>query len=188
MEPLSESANPGWPFPFTPQEWEQTPPAVQAYLHTVHEALRQLQERVASLEARLTQHSTTASRPPSSDSPYKKPHQRTTTPPRKADGKPGHPGHRQVRLSPTTVHEVRPEHCSCGNTTFALTKPYHTHQVIELPPIMMDVTHGVLHQSWCAVCGTWQKAQVPTAHAPGYGPRFSALMGEGAGPSGVKVR
>ena len=35
MEPLPESATPGWPFPFTPQDWEQTPPAVQAYLRTV---------------------------------------------------------------------------------------------------------------------------------------------------------
>ena len=185
MDPRSEAAPPGWPFPFTPQDWEQTPPAVQAYLHTVHDALGQLQERVASLEARLTQNSTTSSRPPSSDSPYTKRRQRTnTTTPRKAAGKPGHPGHRQVLLSPTTVHEVRPECCPCGNTTFALTKPYHTHQVIELPPIVMDVTHWVLHQSWCAVCGTWNKAQVPPAHATGYGPRFSALMGEVAGTYG----
>ena len=35
MEPLPEPANTGWPFPFTPQDWEQTPPAVQAYLRTV---------------------------------------------------------------------------------------------------------------------------------------------------------
>ena len=185
MDPRSEAAHPGWPFPFTPQDWEQTPPAVQAYLHTVHDALGQLQERVASLEARLTQNSTTSSRPPSSDSPYTKRRQRTNaTTPRKAGGKPGHPGHRQVLLSPTTVHEVRPECCPCGNTTFVLTKPYHTHQVIALPPIMMDVTHWVLHQSWCAVCGTWKKAQVPPAHATGYGPRCSALMGEVAGTYG----
>ena len=185
MEPLPELTNTGWPFPFTPQDWEHTPSAVQAYLHTMHDELGQLQARVETLEARLTQNSTTSHRPPSSDSPYKKPRQRpTATTPRKAGGKPGHPGHGQALLPPTTVHEVRPERCPCGNTTFALTKPYHTHQVIELPPITMDVTHWVLHQSWCAVCGTWQKAQVPTAHAPGYGPRFSALMGEVAGTYG----
>src|SRR5262249_30956673 len=63
-------------------------------------------------------------------------------------------------------------------------KPYHTHQVIALPPITMDVTHWVLHQSWCAVCGTWNKARVPTEHATGYGPRCSALMGEVAGTYG----
>jgi len=63
MEPLPESATPGWPFPFTPQDWEQTPPAVQAYLRTVRDALGQLQERVDTLEARLQQNSTTSHRP-----------------------------------------------------------------------------------------------------------------------------
>jgi transposase len=185
MEPWSEPARTVWPFPFTPQDWEQTPPAVQAYLRTVRDELGQLQERVETLEARLTQNSTTSSRPPSSDSPYKKPRQRpTVTTPRKAGGKPGHPGHRQVLLPPTTVQELRPERCACGNTTFALTTPYQTHQVIELPPIAMDVTHFVLHQGWCTACGTWSKAQLPPEHVTGYGPRFSALMGELAGTYG----
>jgi transposase len=185
MEPLPESANPGWPFPFTPHDWDQTPPAVQAYLRTVRNALGQLQERVDTLEARLQQNSTTSHRPPSSDSPYKKPRQRpTVTTPRKAGGKPGHLGHRQALFPPTTVQELRPERCPCGNTTFALTRPYYTHQVLELPPIAMEVTHWVLHQGWCPNCGRWSKAQVPAAHATGYGPRFSALMGEIAGAYG----
>ena len=54
MEPLSEPTNTVWPFPFTPQDWEQTPPAVQAYLRTLRDELGQLQERVETLEARLT--------------------------------------------------------------------------------------------------------------------------------------
>jgi transposase len=162
MEPRTKPANTVWPFPFTPQDWEQTPPAVQAYLCIVRDELAQLHDRVESLEARLKQNSTTSSRPPSSDSPYKKPRQRTTaTTPRKAGGKPGHPGHSQVLLPPTIVKELRPERCACGNTTFPLTTPYHTHQVIELPPIAMDVTHWVLHQGWCPDCGRWRKAQVP---------------------------
>ena len=185
MEPLPESANPGWPFPFTPQDWEQTPPAVQAYLRTVHDELLQLRTRVEALEARLQQNSTTSHRPPSSDSPYKKPRQRTTaTTPRKAGGKLGHSGHRQVLLPPTTVQELRPERCACGNTTFALTTPYHTHQVLELPPMALAVTHWVLHQGWCLDCGRWCKAHVPAEHATGYGPRFSALMSEIAGTYG----
>jgi transposase len=185
MEPLPELTNTGWPFPFTPQDWEHTPSTVQVYLRTMHDKLGQLQARVETLEAHLTQNSTTSHRPPSSDSPYKKRRQRSTaTTSRKAGGQPGHPGHGQALLPPTAVHEVRPERCACGNTTFALTAPYHTHQVIELPPITMDATHWVLHRSWCAVCGTWNKAQVPAAHATGYGPRFSALMGEVAGTYG----
>ena len=97
MEPRSEPARTVWPFPFTPQDWAQTPPAVQAYLRTVRDALGQLHERVETLEARLTQHAPTSSRPPSSDAPDKKPRPRpTATTPRKAGGQPGHPGHRQV--------------------------------------------------------------------------------------------
>jgi transposase len=185
MDLLSEPTITGWPFPFTPQDWEQTPPAVQAYLHTVRDELGQLQDRVETLEARLHQDSTTSQRPPSSDNPYKKPRQRTiATTPRKAGGKLGHPGHRQAFLPPTTVHELKPERCLCGHTAFAVTTPYHTHQVIELPPITMDVTHWILHRGWCVSCGRWTKAQVPAEHAMGYGPRFSALMGELAGTYG----
>ena len=141
MEPLPESVHPDWPLPFVPQDWEHTPAAVQAYVHTLQDELTQLRARVEALEARLTQNSTTSHRPPSSDLPSKKPRQRPATTSRKAGGKPGHPGHRQALVPPTTVHELRPERCPCGNTTFALIKPYHTHQVLELPPIAMEVTH-----------------------------------------------
>ena len=109
MESLSEPTNTVWSFPFMPQDWEQTPLAVQAYVRTLRDEVAQLHDRVETLQARLTQNSTTSSRPPSSDSPYKKPRRRTTsTTPRKAGGKPGHPGHRQRLLAPTRVVEVRP--------------------------------------------------------------------------------
>ena len=109
MEPLSDPTNTLWPFPFTPQDWAQTPLAVQAYVRALRDEVQQLHDRVETLEARLQQHSTTSSRPPSSDSPYKKPRLRpTAATPRKAGGKPGHPGHRQVLLPSTTVREVRP--------------------------------------------------------------------------------
>jgi transposase len=182
MEPLPESADTGWSFPFPPQDWAQTPLAVQADVRTLHGEVQQLHDCVETLKARLQQNSTTSSRPPSSDSPYKKPRRRTTAvTPHKAGGKPGHPGHRQVLLPPTTVCEVRPERCACGNTTLTLIRPYYTHQVLELPPIALDVTHWVLHQGWCPECGRWNKAPVPTEQAMGYGPRFSALMAELAG-------
>ena len=55
MESWIEANAMVWPFPFTEPEWEQTPPAVQAYLHTLRHEMGQLQERVESLEARLAQ-------------------------------------------------------------------------------------------------------------------------------------
>src|SRR5499427_8564120 len=112
MEALSDPTNPIWPFPFTPQEWAQTPLAVQAYVRTLHDEVKQLHDGMETLATRLQQNSTTSSKPPSSDSPYKKPRLRpTAATPRKAGGKPGHPGHHQVLLPPTTVYEVQPERC-----------------------------------------------------------------------------
>src|SRR5262249_50136265 len=185
MELLTERMSTAWPFPFTPQDWAQTPLAVQAYVRTLRDEVAQLHDRVQTLEARLTQNSTTSSKPPSADSPFKTPRRHTTsTTPRKAGGKPGHPGHYQGLLAPTSVLEVRPAPCVCGNTEFPVTSPYYTHQVIELPPITMEVTHWVLQQSWCPDCGRWSHAYIPAEHASGYGPRFSALIGELAGTYG----
>src|SRR5262249_39260185 len=67
MDPRSEPANTGWPFPFTQQDWEQTPPAVQVYIGTLRDEVAQLHDRMEVLAARLTQNSTTSHRPPSSD-------------------------------------------------------------------------------------------------------------------------
>ena len=39
MEPLTEPKSTAGPFPFVLQDWEQTPPAVQAYVHTLHDEL-----------------------------------------------------------------------------------------------------------------------------------------------------
>jgi transposase len=188
MDQPPTPASTAWPFPFPHQDWEQTPPAVQAYLLAMQHDLTQLhalQNRVNILEARLKQDSTPSHRPPSSDPPYKKTRQRSTSATsRKAGGKPGHVGPRQVLLPPTAVHELNPERCGCGHTAFGMTMPYQTHQVLELPPIEMEVTPWVLHQGGCRGCGTWSKAQLPPEHATGYGPRFSALIGELAGTYG----
>jgi hypothetical protein len=72
MEPLSEPTNTLWLFPFPPQDWVQTPLAVQAYVRILRDEVVQLHDRVETLEARLPQNSTTSSKLPSSDSPYKK--------------------------------------------------------------------------------------------------------------------
>ena len=48
MEPLSEPHNTVWSFPFTPQDWVQTPLAVQAYVRTLRdEVARQQHVRAA---------------------------------------------------------------------------------------------------------------------------------------------
>ena len=165
-----------------PADWQQTPPSVQMLVVT-------LLQRLEAVEARLKQDSTTSQRPPSTDSPYKKARKSAgDAPPRKTGGQPGHPGHQQALLTPTDTRVLTPPQCACGHTALVMTRPYHTHQVIELPAIQMHVTHFVLHEAWCPVCAQWTKAQVPSEYTAGYGPRFTALVGEIAGTHGTSRR
>jgi transposase len=128
MELCPVSQRTDWPF--SSQAWDQTPPVVQAYLRTMQDELTQFRQRMETLAAQRKQTSMTSHRPPSSDSPYQRPRQRTASvTPRTARGKSGHQGHGPVRLPPTTVRELTPKRCPCGNTVFAMTTPYHTHQV-----------------------------------------------------------
>jgi transposase len=175
-----------WPFPFSPDDWAHTPPAVQAYIAALHQELHHLKQRVETLEARIQATSQTSSRPPSSDSPYRKGrntrHRKTSGRP---GAKPGHPGVRQSLMRPTSTERLMPTACHCGNTTLLHPTPYYTHQVIELPPIDMDITHWVLHQADCPRCGRRLKAHLPPEQQSGYGPRLSALIGEMAGMQGT---
>ena len=95
METASPPPNNAWPFPFPEQDWGQTPPSVQAYILQLQHDLRQLSARVEAIEARFNAMAVPSNRPPSSDSLSKKARQRSTTPPRKAGGRPGRPGHHQ---------------------------------------------------------------------------------------------
>ena len=146
-------------FPFTQQDWERTPKAVQDFIINMMHEIVLLRQRIEQLESRLNQNSSNSSRPPSSDSPYSKNPRKKKR--RKAGGKKGHRGHQQTMMDPTQTVLVKPEKCSCGNTDFSNAEPYHTHQEIELPEIQMHVTHFILHQGACPCCGKINKAQLP---------------------------
>gem|GEM_PF-6700004 len=93
METASPPPDYAWPFPFSAQDWEQTPPSVRAYLVQLQHVLGQLSARVEALEARVNAMTVTSHRPPSSDHPAPRAPQRST-PRRTARGRPGHPGRR----------------------------------------------------------------------------------------------
>jgi transposase len=84
-------------------------------------------------------------------------------------------------LVPTEIIKVTPKPCPCGQREFHAPTPYQTHQVIELPEILMQVTHMVLHEARCSQCGRLLKAPLPDAHRYSYGPRLTALTGELSG-------
>jgi transposase len=160
--------------------WEQTPLVVrQAVVHLL-DVIHQQAERIAVLEARVSQNSRNSDRPPSSDPSYEKRTARAGVQ-GKPGAKPGHPGHHRTLLAPTEVIAVKPESCACGQWEFPATTPYYTHQVIELPEIQMAVTHVVLHATRCPRCGCLLKAELPPEYRYGYGPRLTALIGELSG-------
>lgn len=140
-------------------------------------------KKLEELTAKMKQDSTNSNRPPSSDSPFKKPNSR-----QEKKGKPGprkgHEGHGPTMLNPNKIVPVKPEQCECGNTDFPITHAFYTHQMIELPPIQMDVTHFVLHEGTCPRCGKLNKASVPKVHESGYGPRLTALIADMSGSHG----
>ena len=183
MAAQADTDNTTWPFPFSPQAWEQTPDAVQAHvltlqtqLHALQQQHRQLQHQVDTLQGRLDKTSKTSSKPPSSDSPFTKPTLRPSS--SKRGARKGHPGAGATLLEPTDVQHVYPAPCACGHGELGLPTLYHTHQVIELPPIAMAITHFRLHQAHCGGCGALLKATIPSEHTTGYGPRLTALIGE----------
>jgi transposase len=193
MSAPTQAENATWSFSFSQAEWDQTPAAVQTHLlalqtqlHDLQQQYQQLQIQVDQLQGRVDQTSKTSSQPPSSESPFKKPTRRGSSGPR--GGRQGHPGSGPVLLEPTDVQVVHPASCACGHSELVSSVPYHTHQVIELPPIEMQITHFELHQGYCLGCGRLLKAEVPSECRTGYGPRLSALIGELSGMHGTSRR
>jgi transposase len=160
--------------------WTQIPFVVRQLIVQLLAVIQHQAARIAALEARLSQDSRTSDRPPSSDPPFVTKRSSATTK-GNPGAEPGHPGHRQALLAPTEVIAVTPDVCACEQQEFPATMPYHTHQMIELPEIQMAVTHVVLHATRCPQCGRTLKAKLPAEYRYGYGPRFTALIGELSG-------
>ena len=162
--------------------------AVVQVLRAENTALR---ERMAGLEARLSQNSQNSSRPPSTDPPW------TPSPParrppsgRKAGGQPGHVAHQRAVLPPEQVDQIVvawPEQCQhCGEALpqdqgWVVAEPVR-HQVSELPPVRVEVTEYQLQRVRCPCCGEETRAGLPPGVPMGaFGPRLQAAV---AGISG----
>ncbi len=178
---------------FSDLDWYQTPEAVRLYIMALENAIsdtrnqvKTLEQHVEKLEVQARKNSTNSSKPPSSDSPFKRPERKRPKSKRAKGGQKGHTAHQQQTLEPTRVVELTPERCTCGCQDFSNEplQPFHTHQHVELPPIQLDITRYVLNQCKCPRCGKTVKAQLPQEAQTGYGPRLSALVAE---LSGIKA-
>ena len=178
---------------FSDLDWHLTPETVRQYILALERALfdtqKQLQShevRIEKLEIQTQKDSTNSSKPPSSDSPFKRPERKRPKSKRAKGGQKGHKAHQQQTLEPTRVVELLPERCTCGCDDFSSRplQPFHTHQHIELPPIQLDITRYVLNKCKCPRCGKTVKAVLPPEAQTGYGPRLSAFIAE---LSGIKA-
>jgi hypothetical protein len=105
---------------------------------------------VDTFEAGFNRNAFNSIPPSSTDSLAKQRNRRVNTAERRKPGvKPGHRGHRQILLEPTTTMSLFPGPSGCGHSEVA----YHTQQVIELPVLCLEVTHWLLRQRPCGSCG-----------------------------------
>jgi len=135
-------------------------------------------KRIAVLEERVNRNSSNSSRPPSSDSPYKRAPPRAPSG-RKQGGQPGHPGSQRALLDAKDVDEFVPHFpgaCSCGHPLPQVPDgdPVRE-QVWDIPPIKPHVTE---HQFHAVVCPHCKKRTVatrgPELPAGSFGPRAQA--------------
>jgi len=147
----------------------------------VKQQITTLQEQVRDLQARLSKDSHNSPKPPSSDGLAKKPTPHSLRPKtgRKQGGQKGHPG-KTLSFSDTPDHRVchLPSCCQgCGaSLERAEVVAYQKRQVMDLPPLRLEVTEHVAESRRC-LCGVTTTAPFPIeAREPlQYGPRLKAL-------------
>lgn len=156
-----------------------------------------LEARVQELEARLNRNSSNSSTPPSANplgapKPVVKKKSR-----RRPGGQPGHPPHLKQLLPPQRVQETWvfvPKRCAKCHTALAQemapSDPAPTrHQVIELPPVVAQVTEYQGHARTCPCCGEVTRETIPRElFVHSVGPRLTATLAYFSGCHGVSKR
>lgn len=156
-------------------------PVVAAFEQLV-KVIRQLEQRVQSLEDQVSKNSNNSSKPPSSDG-YGKGKTQSL---RKASGQPvgGQKGHEGRTLKAVAEPDEREYHrvescqqCQAGLADVALAG-YERRQVFDLPVVRLAVTEHCAECKQCPQCGRVNKASFPTAVSQPvqYGPRIQAQM------------
>jgi Zn ribbon nucleic-acid-binding protein len=142
-----------------------------ALLESENQALRtenqHLAAEVKDLRGKLAKNSQNSSKPPSTDG-YKKPKPKSLRKPsgKKSGGQKGHKGARLERVeSPdhTIIHPVL--NCQeCGHSLKQSPASGHrSRQVIDLPPLKLEVTEHQVELKECPHCKCHNEATFPTA-------------------------
>jgi transposase len=186
--------------PITEEDWNRTPPAVQAVVIALWQQVQALQVQVAALQAEVAQlreqvgrNSQNSSQPPSSDAPSAPPRPKRAASGRKPGGQPGHTGHGRKLLAVEQVQRVvdlKPMACDqCGALLMGEDVQPVRRQVTELPRVEPEVTEYRQHTLMCLACGAQTQAEFPAELPSGsFGPRVQATVGYLTGRIGVSQR
>ena len=169
--------------PFSEEEWEQTPPAVQEFVLALVISVQELKAEVAALREQVNRNSRNSSQPPSSDGPGVPPQSRksATDSKRRRGGQPGHPGTTRKLVPPEQVkdsYDIKPQSCrKCGHTLEGQDPEPQRHQVTEIPPVVAEIIEYRLHRLTCPDCGSETCAELPPGVPQGaFGPRLQAMV------------
>jgi transposase len=153
-------------------------------LVAAHQAeLAVLNARIAALEARLDKDSHNSHKPPSSDPPGKKRKHPKSLRRRSGKAQGGQVGHegQTLRLvaKPDHIEEHAPAVCAgCGHALPSNSTVYvERRQVVELPPLHVEVTEHRVQHRHCPHCQQTTAGEFPAAvtQPAQYGPRLRAL-------------
>jgi transposase len=137
---------------------------LEKHIERLEKYITQMEKHIENLERRLGMNSRNSSQPPSSDPPGVA--AVLPLPRRKKRGaRKGHPPHGRALLPPEMVQrrvELAPVVCPCGSTRLMKTpqKP-RRHQIIDIPPIVPQVTEYLQPVYRCRDCGALVYQPVP---------------------------
>ena len=179
--------------PITEEDWNRTPPAVQAVVMALWQQVAALQAEVAQLREQLGRNSQNSSKPPSSDAPSAPPRPKRAPSGRKPGGQPGHTGHGRKLVPVEQVQHVldlKPTGCDqCGALLLGEDAHPVRRQVTELPRVEPEVTEYRQHTLTCLACGAQTQAEFPADLPSGsFGPRVQATVGYLTGRMGMSQR
>jgi len=182
------------------EDWERTPPSVQAVLlgqwqenQAFKQQIAKLQAELEKLSERVNKNSRNSSKPPSSDPPQRRGYPKREPTGQKKGGKKGHHGRGRKLKPPEEVSRVvvsKPTACAgCGALLLGTDPHPERHQVSELPRIEPEIVEYQRHTLSCNVCGTRNRADWPAEMPRGsFGESLQALIGYLGGRFGVSQR
>lgn len=159
--------------------------------------IAELERRLAALEARLNTTASNSSTPPSANPLGAKPPVVKPKSKRKRGGQPGHPPHLKELLPAdrvTKTEVLMPTVCDGCQATLPTVAgpsdpPPKRFQVVELPPIVVEVVEYQAYARTCACCGVVTAATIPAdLRAHSVGPRLTATLSYFSGCHGVSKR